>query len=74
MLSPQALVAAVSATALALAEGRSDDELTVMAAVLSQLGDTLATISASRTRWENLNTCASQKSDKPSDIANNTEA
>lgn len=39
------LAAAVTILAGALAEGRSAEELSLLAAVLTQLGDTLATMS-----------------------------
>lgn len=42
------LAAAVTALAAVLAEGRSADELSLMAAVLTQLGDTLATMAVER--------------------------
>ena len=41
-----ATVTAVTAFALAIAEGRSQEELALLAAVFSQLGDTLNTIAA----------------------------
>ena len=39
-------VTAVTALALAIAEGRSQEELALLSAVFSQLGDTLNTIAA----------------------------
>lgn len=40
------LVLTISALACCIAEGKSSDEITLLAAVFSQLGDTLATITA----------------------------
>lgn len=40
------LVLTVSALACCIAKGKSSDEIELLAAVFSQLGDTLATISA----------------------------
>ena len=40
--------AAVTAAAIALAEGRSTDEVNFLGALFTQLGDTLLTIAASR--------------------------
>lgn len=42
------LTVSVTAPANALAEGRSQEELSLLAAALTQLGDTLATIAAQR--------------------------
>jgi hypothetical protein len=47
-LSPEELVVFISTVSIAIAQGKSDDELNVLAAVFSQIGDTLATISAQR--------------------------
>ncbi len=43
---PLALTTAVSALAVAIAKQVSDEQLELIAAVLTQLGDTLATIAA----------------------------
>ncbi|MCL2030958.1 MAG: hypothetical protein FWG93_05380 [Oscillospiraceae bacterium] len=43
-------VLGVSALALALAEGRTQDEVILLGAMFTQLGDTLATIAALRDR------------------------
>ena len=40
------LVATISAIACAISKGKSPDEIALMATIFSQLGDTLATISA----------------------------
>ena len=40
------LVISISSLACYIAEGKSADEIALIAAILSQLGDTLATISA----------------------------
>lgn len=49
------LTASVTAIANALACKLSDDELTLLASVLVQLGDTLVTIVTQRTICESLN-------------------
>ena len=46
MPGPEELVVWVSIAALRLAEGKSSDELSVLGAVFTQLGDTLATMAA----------------------------
>ena len=46
MLCPQELAVAVTAAANVLSERLEADELAVLAAVLVQLGDTLATLAA----------------------------
>lgn len=48
MLSPEALAASVTAAAISMAKDRSDDELNLLSAVFSQLGDTLSTIAVQR--------------------------
>ena len=45
MHDPIALAASVTALAIAVADGKGSDELSVMGAVFTQLGDTLTTIS-----------------------------
>ena len=45
MLCPAALVSMVTAAAAVIAEGRSADELALLGAVFTQLGDTITTIS-----------------------------
>ena len=45
MHDPIALAASVTALAIAIADGKDPDELSVMGAVFTQLGDTLTTIS-----------------------------
>jgi len=47
-LSPEELVVFISTVSIAIAKDKSDDELGVLAAVFTQIGDTLATISAKR--------------------------
>ena len=47
---PLALTTAVNTLAVAIAEQLSDDDLGLTAALLVQLGDTLATIAAQRAR------------------------
>lgn len=46
------LTAAITATANAVACGKSDEELTILASVLVQLGDTLVTIATQRALCE----------------------
>lgn len=48
MLAPGAMPAAVGALAAAIAEGLSADELALLSAVFSQLGDSLAVIAAAQ--------------------------
>ncbi len=45
MLSPDCLVSVITATALAISEGKSADELSALGSIFTQLGDTLTTIS-----------------------------
>ena len=47
-LSPEELVVFISTVSIAIAKDKSDDELGVLAALFTQIGDTLATISAKR--------------------------
>ena len=49
------LIAAVTAVANTLACKLSNEELTLLASVLVQLGDTLVTIATQRTICENIN-------------------
>ena len=51
-MCPNQLVTALTAAAVALSEGKSPEEISVLAAVLTQLGDTLATIAAQKTLCE----------------------
>ena len=61
MLSPEGLVAAITAAAVAIADDRSQEQISLLGAVFTQLGDTLATIAAAR------DLCASQETEsKPS--------
>lgn len=48
MLAPEAKPAAVGALAAAMAEGLSANELALLSAVFSQLGDSLAVIAAAQ--------------------------
>ena len=48
MLAPEAIAAMITAVAAAIAKDRDADELALLGAVFTQLGDTLATISAAR--------------------------
>jgi hypothetical protein len=47
-MCPNSLIATITALAAAIAEGRDADEISVIAASLTQLGDTLATIAAQK--------------------------
>ena len=49
MQCPDAIPAAVGALSAVLAQGRSDDEISFLAALFTQLGDSLALLLASRT-------------------------
>lgn len=53
MLSPNCLVSAITAAAIAIAKDKSNDELEILAAVFTQLGDTIATIVTQREICEN---------------------
>lgn len=52
MTCPDALPAAVSAMAAAIAQGRGDDELALLSAIFVQLGDSLALILAARVKLQ----------------------
>ena len=54
MYSPEALVAAITAVAIGLADGRSDDEIIFMGGVLIQLGTTVQTIAEARAYCKSL--------------------
>lgn len=54
-MNPCELTAAVTAIANTLACKMNDDELTILASVLVQLGDTLVTIVTQRAICENIN-------------------
>ncbi len=54
-MNPCELTAAVTAVANTLACKLSNEELTLIASVLVQLGDTLVTIATQRTICENIN-------------------
>lgn len=58
LICPDSIAASVTAAALAIAQGKTPDELSLLGIVFTQLGDTLATISESRQFFEN-----SQKND-----------
>ena len=47
-MCPNTLVASISAAAITLAEGRTTDEISLLGAIFTQLGDTLATIAVQR--------------------------
>lgn len=48
MMCPNELAASITATAIAIAEGKSEDELSLLAAFFTQLGDTIATIAVQK--------------------------
>jgi len=48
MFCPSSLVAGITALAIAIAENKSSEEIDVLGAIFTQLGDTLTTISAQR--------------------------
>ena len=54
-MNPCELTASITAIANALACKYNNDELTLLASVLVQLGDTLVTIATQRTICENIN-------------------
>ena len=54
MCCPNALIASVTAAAALLAEGRESDEIALLGAVFTQLGDTLVTIAATKDRCETI--------------------
>ena len=56
-MNPCELTASVTAVANALACKLNDDELSLLASVLVQLGDTLVTIVTQRAICKNLNKC-----------------
>ncbi len=53
-MCPNDLIALVTALAAAIAEGKTIDELALLTAIFSQLGDTLGTIAAQRQICEDL--------------------
>jgi mannose/fructose/N-acetylgalactosamine-specific phosphotransferase system component IIC len=44
MLCPSTLVASITATGIAISEGKTTDEIALLGVIFSQLGDTLSTI------------------------------
>ena len=59
MLCPQEIAAIVNAAA-ALSEGRSIEELNILAAIFTQIGDTLATIAVQTENLQSFcNNCSS---------------
>ena len=54
-MNPCELTASITAVANTLAYNMNNDELTILASVLVQLGDTLVTIVTQRTICESLN-------------------
>ena len=53
MICPEGLAASVTAAAAALSQGRSADELGLLGALFTQLGDTLTAISLAKGINEN---------------------
>ncbi len=58
MLCPEELATVTTAAAISLAQGRSTEELNILAAVFTQIGDVLATIAVQRGALE---ACCEQK-------------
>lgn len=54
-MCPNELIAAITALAAIIADGRSDDEIALIGTIFSQLGDTLATIAAQKAFCESRN-------------------
>ncbi len=48
MMCPNELAASITAVAVSLANGKSEDEINLLGSIFSQLGDTLETIAAQR--------------------------
>ena len=61
MLSPCELAVLINAAAIAVAEGKSVQELDLLAILFTRLGDTLATIAVQQA---NIEACKSQTSDE----------
>lgn len=53
MVYPEGLAVSISVAATAIAKGKSIDEVNLLATVFTQLGDTLATIAATRELYDN---------------------
>ena len=51
-MNPNQLITLITATAAAIAEGRTASELAVIATILTQLADTLETIALQKERFE----------------------
>lgn len=54
MMSAECLAASINALAISIAQDKSVNELSLLAASLTQLGDTLATIATQRSICEEL--------------------
>lgn len=50
MMCPNELVTSITALAVAIAEEKSEEEISLLAALFTQLGDTLATIAVQKNR------------------------
>lgn len=61
MLCPEELAAAVTAAAISISKSLSSSDTDLLAAVFTQLGDTLATISAAKDKMEQCNPKAIEK-------------
>ena len=55
VLSPEELVIFISTLSIAIAKDKTAEELGVLSAVFTQIGDTLATIIVQREKFENAN-------------------
>ncbi len=76
-MCPNSLVASITAAAIAIAEGRDEDEITMIATIFVQLADTLETIAVARAKCERLcneelskNTASSTESESASILQN----
>ena len=48
MLSPENIAASVTAVAVTMAQGKEHEDIELLSAIFTQLGDTLATIAVAR--------------------------
>ncbi len=64
MICPEELAVLVNTLAIAIAQDKTIEQLGVLAAVFTQLGDTLATIAVQR---ENIEACFEAKKDNEND-------
>lgn len=74
MLCPESLAVSISAAAVALSKGKNSDEIGLLGAIFSQLGDTLSTISAQKDYIENRCGTKENSTDDNSDTTQKTKA